>query len=450
MTTQAEIKVSSKPETPPQDTTLQSSLTDITPRPDPVSSTFLLKSHPATDTQDGGTINVVKTQTDMDTQTTGSTNRGKAKPNTLSKEVVQGSTKKLHELSLTGNEPTSNPHSDILETMNQTWSTVSTISTTTHSVCTVQTDGQPTQAHLPASAIKECSTRDDTTLLENVLKPNIQPENTAPLAVPDAETASAEITFYNRSQVSEFSTSSTVISGSTTESGFVVSSMYHSSREEGVKEEKQEASLLLVTPAVSAAPLVTDSVKVFTTRQESVSLKSTAAQTNPTPSLTVITPTLQNGEILNNSTVVAEMSIISAGGIKSKEEMDDRLETVSPKTDTTPHRQHPGEREKESGRETDEHEMHLMVDEEVERDTEMEKGSNYDDTEESNQSSLDWISHSTTVQSETHGAKQRPGIRGQRVRHCQLIAVPVQRFSKYWFSLQRSPSGIKDRVLINS
>lgn len=361
MTTQAEIKVSSKPETPPQDTNLQSSLTEITPRPDSLSSTFPLKSRPATDMQDGGTVSVVKTLTEADTQTTGSTNRGKAKPNTLSKEAVQRSSKKL------------------------------------------------TQAHLPASATKEGSTRNNTTLLENVLKSNIQPENpTAPPAVQDAE--SAKRVFSNVSHVSEFATSSTVTSGSTTESGFVASSLYHTS-----KEEKQEASLLLVTHAVSASPLLTASVKVFTTREGNVSLKSTAPQTNPTPTLTVITPTLQStGETLNNRAVAAEMRNISAGGLKEKEEIDDRLETVSTKTDTTP-QQHAGEK-KESRRETDVYEIYLRVDEEV--DTEMGKGSNDDDTEKFNQTLLDRLSQLGTVLSETPGDKLRPGIRGQRVRHC--------------------------------
>lgn len=264
--------------------------------------------------QDGSTIHVVKAQTDVDTQTTGSTNRGKAKPNTVSKEVVQGSSKKLHALSPTGNELTSNPHSDVFETMNQTQSTV-------------QTDGQPTQAHLPVSASKEGSTRNDTASLENVFKSDIQPENpTAPPAVSDAETARAE------------------------------------------------------------------------------------------PDLIVITPTLQSGETLNNRVVVVETSNISAGGIKEKE-TDDRLETVLPKTDTAPQRQHPSEK-KEGGRETDEYETHLKVDEEVERDIKMKKGSNDDDTEELNPSSLDRLSQLSTVNSETNGAKLRPGIRGQRVRHC--------------------------------
>lgn len=433
MTTQPEIRASSRPENPPQDTTLQASLTEMTPKPDPVSSTFPLKSHPAADVQDGDTITVVTTQTSVDTQTTGSTSRDKAKPNTMAKEMVPGSAKEPHDFSLTENAPYSNSHSDILETMNQTRSTESNITTRTHSDYTLH----PTQAHQPTSATKDSTIKDKKMLktVETVISsPNTEPESpTAPSITSeilrgDAETASAEIASSDRSQDFDFATSSTVTSGSTTESDFVASSRYHSSEQEGVKEEKQEASPLLVTPAVSAPPLAISSVKVSKkTTEENVSLKGTAPQTNPAPNLTVITPTLQSGEALNNRPMVVKMGNLSAGEIKDKEEIEDRLEDVSPKMERTPQQQFPGE-EKESGRETDEYELYLGVEEEVEGDTEMDKGSHDDDIEQYNQSSLDWMSQFSTVQSETesnqppaytvtyHGAQLRPGIRGQRVR----------------------------------
>ncbi|XP_018528836.2 collagen alpha-1(XV) chain [Lates calcarifer] len=386
---------------------------DTTPRLDPLNSASLLRSHTSTDTEDVDTKAVVKTQTGMDTQTTGSSNRGKDKLKTVSKETLHGGAKEPQPLSLTGREQISNSHSDVAGTVKELQGTEGSITARTDSVHT------PGQVHHPSDAAEEDSTSGGKSVLESVetaiSSPNIQPENpTAPGVTSestrgDAETASTEKTLSNGPQISEFATTSALISGSTTESGFVSSSVYPSS-EGGVREAGHQASPAVVIPPVSVDGR--SSLKVFGEAEEDTSLEravtedSAAPQKDLSPNLTVLTPTPQSREALSNRDIIVEMEL--PGG------------------------------EEGSGRETDKDEIDLEVVEDVERGAEMEK-ENYDNdtdiSEEYSLSSFDWTSQfsseDSVVQSETeslqqavanqlptytdrrHGAGLRPGIRGQ-------------------------------------
>lgn len=452
MTIEPGIRVSFRPEYPPQDTTLQAGPTVLTLRVDPVSSNSPLKSVDP-DPEDEDSSAVVKTQADTDTQTVGSTNREKEKPTTVSREVSQGGDTDPQPLSLTGNEQLSNSVPDILETMKEPWSTQGSIITRTPSVHTLQTAQYPRQVHQPFVAAKEGSRTSHASILEStetaISSPDVQPENpTAPgVSSGWAGTASTGISYSNGPQDSEFATKSTLISGLIPQSGFVTSSVYPSS--EGVREATQEAPSLGVIPPVSVDP----PVKLFRPAEENVSLKREATEefaAPPAPNLTVLNPTIQSRGA-GTGNMEGEMGNVSTSEIKEKEEMEDRLETALPKTETSAQQQLPAA-EQGSGTETDEDKIDLEAEEEVQRHAEMEKESYDNDTdisEDYNQSSPDWISQLSTevpfIQSETestqqtvkpanqppthtvgrHGAGLIPGIRSVRVRHCLHSAVPV-------------------------
>lgn len=448
VTTQHDFRVSSRPENS-RDTNQQVSPTELTPRLDPVSSTsplaHPLKSHPASGIQDVDTEDTAKTQAGMDTQTVGSTNRETNEQKTVSKEVNQGGDLQPVTLYLTGNEELSN--AEILGTMKEPWSTESSITTATHSVKTLETAQHSTQVYHPSGAAKKGFTRKETSLLENVetaiSSPDIQPENpTAPDLSSGSAVGGTERSFSHGPEYFEFSTRSTHIIGAPTESGFVAPSRYSSSEEEEVR-----TSTRVVTPPASAAPTVAVSVKVFRATEGNESLERAATedfaapQKDPARNLTVLTPTSQSREALSSKDMVAERSNVSVSDINEKEEMEDRLTTVSSETVTT-QQQLPGG-EQGSGREIDEDEIELGVEEEVETHAEIEmetSNQNIEISEEYNKSSLDWISQFSTedssIQSETesslqnvkaanqpptytarhHDAGLRPGIRGQRVR----------------------------------
>ncbi|XP_028443504.1 collectin-12-like [Perca flavescens] len=367
VTIQPRIRVSSRPENPPQDTTLQAGPTELPPTPDPVSSTSPLKLHPGP--EDVDTKVVVKTYADTDTKSVGSTN---------------GETGPMKEPRSTGGR------------------------------------------HQPFVKAKEKSRTSEGSVLESteivISRLNVQPENpTAPgVLLRDAETASTETSF---SDGPRFATRSTLISGPITESRFVTSSIYPLS-EGGVREARQEASPLVFIPPVSADP----SAKLSSQTEGNVTEDFAVPQKDPAPNLTVLTPTLQSREALSTRNIEGE-----TGEIKEKENMEDRLQTVSPQTETLPQRLPGGEQG--SGTETDEEEIDLEEDKEVQRHAEMEKESYDNDTDISkdyNQTSPDRISQ--FIQSETeppqqpvkaanqpptytvrhHGAELRPGIRGQR------------------------------------
>lgn len=435
MVIQPGVRVSSRSENIPHDTTPQAVTTELMPGLDPVSHTYPLKSHPAPDFD---TKAVVKTQTHTDTQTVDSTNRQKDKPTTSNKEVNQGGVTEPQPLTRNG-QPSSLPP-DMLETIQEPWSSGGSITTTQH----------PKHDNQLFFAAKKGSTISDASVLESVvtafssLNPTA-PEITAGEAGGDAETPSTERSSSNGPH-------DTLISDPITESGFAASSMYPSSDGE-VREVRQEASPLVAKPQVSA-----DSrVKLARQTEENVSLSRVATedfkapQTHPAPNLTALTPTLQSREALHTRHMEGDMSNASASGVKEKEEMEDRLETISRKTETSLQQRLP-KGERGSGTETDADEKDSGVEENMHRHISMEKES-YDIVsdifKDSTQSSPDWISHLSTedsfIQSKTkstqqtvkaasqspaytvnhQGTKLRRGIRGQRVRHCLHLAVPV-------------------------
>ncbi|XP_034738068.1 collagen alpha-1(XV) chain-like [Etheostoma cragini] len=401
VTLQPRIRVSSRPENPPQDTTLQAGPSALTPRQDAVSSTSPLKLH--LEPEDVDTKAAVKTHADTDTKTIGSTNEEKGK------EVNKGEDTKPQPFSLAGNEKFSNVHPDILGTK-EPW----------------RNGGR----HQPFVKAKEKSSTSEASVLDSIeiiSSLNVQSENpTAPSVLSrDAETASTETSFSNGPR---FATRSTLISSPITESRFVSSSVYPSS-DGGITEAQQE-----VWPLVFKSPVSVDPLAKLSSQTEG----NAVPQKEPAPNLTVLTPTQQSREALSTMSTEDETENVAVSEIKEKENMQDRLQTVYPQTGTLPHQKNSGG-EQGSGTETDEED--LEEDKEVQRHAEMGKES-YDNVtdmfKDYNQTSPNRISKFSTedvfIQSETeppqqpvkaanqpptytathHRAELRPGIRGQR------------------------------------
>ncbi|XP_047198934.1 collagen alpha-1(V) chain-like [Hippoglossus stenolepis] len=385
------IRESSRPDTSPQDTTVKAGLPELIGRLNPESSTSPLKTHTA--------------QTGAETQTTGSTTG--EKPKTVGEETVLGGAK----------EPQT---SQISGTMKETRRTEGSL--TVASVHTAHT----AQVHQPSGAATEGFTSNDASVVEpvemSISSPNIQPENpTAPgVTSPSAggATETAERSFSDGPH--EFVI--TLISGSTTESGFDAASV-DASPDGGTKEAKQDTSPAIITPPVSV--VTHPSLEVLAAAEENRSVEGeltqdfAAPQKVPAPNLTLSAPTQQSTAALSN--------ITTEGG------------NVSAQTETTsPPLRLPGG-EEGSGR--DEDETDSVMEEEEEREAEVEKANHDNDTgifEENNQSSLDSISmfsdEDFIVISETespqqnvkaanqkpassvrhHGAGLKPGVRGQR------------------------------------
>lgn len=409
LTLQPEIRPSPKA---PQDTTLQAGPTEVTPNLDPVSSTSPLKSHH--DPEVVHTKAGEKTPADPDTQTVNLTNREKDKITAVHKEVYQGGDTETQPPSLTGNEQFSNAHPDIFGTMEEPLSTERSITSRTH--------------NLIIEAKKYSIISNNESVETKMLGLNVQAENPTGTGISseDAETTSPEIAFSNGPQ---FATSSTFISSPITESGFVTS-VYPSS-EEGVREGRQEASPLVMTPPVSEDPQA----------EENLTENFAAPQKDPPSNLTVLTSTPQSGESLSTRNTEGN---VSAGETKEKEEMEDGLQTVSPRNETSPPHLPVGEQGSGVLDKID-----LEEEEKVQRHAEMEKESPENETAISgdyNQSTIYQISQFSAEgcsetespqqnvkaanQPPTHtvrrqGAGLRPGIKRQRVGHCLHLAAPV-------------------------
>lgn len=429
---QPDIRLSSRPENSPQVTTLQTSPAALTPTLDPVSHTSPLKSHPAP--EDFDTSGLVKTQTHTDSQMVDGNQSGDTKPQPL---TGNGQLSKLD-----------------LGNLEMPWRLGGSVETRTP-VHTLQTVQYPKQYHQPLPAAKKSSRESVASGLDSdetaILSPNLQSENPTATAITsgrggaDTETLSTERSISNGPRGNEFATRSTLISAPITEAWFVP-------MREGTKKVGQEASPLVIQPSVSAE----SQVKLSRETGEDITPSRTgiedikAPQTHPPPNLTILTPTLQSREALKTERMESDMSNVSASAMKEKEEMDKSLEAVSVETETSlqqpPSRGHQGNG---TGTETDE------IDSRVEDDeyshTAIEEESYDNDTgnfKDTNQSSPDWISHLSTEDSSIQSkiksrqqtvkaanhppaytvnpqrTKMRPGIRGQRVRHCFHKAVP--------------------------
>ena len=406
-----------------QSSALQTDHTELTPAPDPVSITSPLMLQPALHTQ-GQAKAALKSQGGMVTKSTTLNSREKDKPNTASEEVYQGRDPEPQPL-----KELSNSHSDISGKARDPWSSKGSIKAKSPSVVILQTNQH--SVHQPSSKVKDGSKRNLVSAIDNVettiSSPDIQSEKNPKGA------------FSNGPQ---FAPTSTLISGSTTESGPVASGVHPSSEGVGeIREERQEPLSSVIASPFSADS--TPSLKVLRASELASQEKEASEESAPKP--TDLIPTLQSGEALNTSVMETEMSNVSATGIKEKEEMEDELKAVSPKAKT---RQLP-HGEQEGGIETDEDDVDFKLVEEGYRHKEMEEGSYDNDSDQLyNHSSSDLVPQFSGVnfiiQSGTeppqqavtaanqpsthtvgHEATLRPGLRGQRVSQCLHFVVAM-------------------------
>lgn len=278
-----------------------------------------------------------------------------------------------------------------------------------------------------------------------IVSPNVHAQTpTAPgVTSGGAGTANTHRSFSNGPQNSEFGLRSSL--GTVTESGVVTSSP---SPDEGVREEKLETSpLRAITPQVSAETQTTSSRQREDTASPSKAFTEDLEppQTHRSQDLTKLTPTLQSREDLHTRHTEDNMTHLSISPLKDKKEKDIALEPILLETGTSSAQPLP-KAEQEKRAETDADDMDVLVEEDVEGNLEIQKETheNENDTsKDSIQSSSDWVPDLPTVdslirtktvkaasQSPPHTAKYerttlRPGIRGQRVRHCLHLVVSV-------------------------
>lgn len=308
-------------------------------------------------------------------------------------------------------------------------------------------DQQPSPATKSDSSDAPVLERDETA----IVSPNFHAPTT-PTApgvisrgtVGQAETASTHRSFSNGPQNSDFGLRSSL--GTVTESGVVTSSP---SPDEGVREEKLETLPLAITPQVSAETQTTSSRQREETASPSKAFTEDLEppQTHQSQDLTKLTPTLQSREDLHTRHTEDNMTHLSISPLKDKKEKDITLEPILLETETSPAQPLP-KGEQENRAETDADGMDVSVEEDVDGNLEIQKETheNENDTfKDSIQSSSDWVPHLPTVDSliqtktvkaasqpSPHTAKHqrttlRPGIRGQRVRHCLHLVVSVLR-----------------------
>lgn len=347
---------------------MQAGHTEVTPRLDPVSSASPLKSHPDPPIRDRN-AKVLNNHADLDTNTTSSTNREADEPKPEPRPR-----------SLTGNE-------------------------------------QLSKSHLNLTGTGSSETAEMT-----VASRNIQSE--------DATAAVASSGTHTETKTG--TVSSTPASGFTTESASVASTVEPLSEKVETGKIRQQALSSVVTSPVPVVAI--PSFKDFRTTEEDVSVERAATevfappQLDPTPNLTLLTPTLQSGEALSPRVTETVMSNVSASEEIEKEEMEDKFETVSPTGKPILFQGGDGV----NGTETDENET----------DPEVEEG-HADSDRFYSQPSPDFISQFSTVgfQSETEPPqqtdnaanqpptntvrRQTPGIRGQRVGICSCFAVTM-------------------------
>lgn len=281
-----------------------------------------------------------------------------------------------------------------------------------------------------------------------IVSPNFHDETpTAPGVISGgAETASTHTarSFSNGPQNSEFGLRSSL--DTVTESGVVTS---RPSPDEGAREEKLEMSPLAITTQVSAETQTTSSRQREETASPSKAFTEDLEppQTHQSQDLTKLTPTVQSREDLHTGHTEDNMTHLSISPLKDKKEKDITLEPILLETETSSAQSLlKGEQEKRA--ETDADNMGVLVEEKVEEHLEIQRETHENEnntSKDSVQSSSDWVPHLPTVdsliqtktvkaasQSPPHTAKHeratlRPGIRGQRVRHCLYLVVSVLR-----------------------
>uniref|UniRef100_A0AAQ4RYV2 Uncharacterized protein n=2 Tax=Gasterosteus aculeatus aculeatus TaxID=481459 RepID=A0AAQ4RYV2_GASAC len=297
-----------------KNTTLQSGPTEGTP----VSNTSPLRTHP--DVEVVHAEAVAETQPDTDTQIINSTGGEKDKPTAPGADVEPQPT------SRNGTEQFPDARLDILGAMEEPLSTEGSIAAKAPSVHTLETAHQ---------AIEESA---DTALSSL----NVPPENPEGVSSEAASTASPEIAFPHGPQSA---TRSPHVSGPVTEPGSVTSIAYPSS----VKEGRKEAPPLVIIHPVSVDP----AAELLRHTGGNLKENFTAPQKGPASNPTVLTSTVQSGEAPSTRNTEGQMGNVSAGAMKEKDEMHDRSQTVSPRTEISS-RALPGE-EQVSGTETETH-----------------------------------------------------------------------------------------------